>query len=107
VGGKDLSRSDCVRREMRREANGLGIVSWIGPGIGSSDVADTDDDEEDAEEDAAERVDGSAEIMCDRINRASGEGANFELIGDVKVWRMIDEPRISVCDNCYYDVTVC
>ena len=92
---------------MRREANGLGIVSWIGPGIGSSDVADTDDDEEDAEEDAAERVDGSAEIMCDRINRASGEGANFELVGDVKVWRMMDEPRIFVYDSYYYDMTVC
>lgn len=83
--GKDLTRSAWVRREMRRDANGLGIVRWMGPGTTSDD-----DDEGDI-------VDGSAEMMCDLIRRASGEGANLDEVDDevdASVWRAMLDPRM-------------
>lgn len=70
---------------MRRDANGLGIVRWMGPGTTSDD-----DDEGDI-------VDGSAEMMCDLIRRASGEGANLDEVDDevdASVWRAMLDPRM-------------
>lgn len=91
-----MRRSDWVRREIRREANGFGMVRWIGESAKGESMEGLDEDE-------APRVDGLAEIMCDRIRAAMGEGANFdeaEVVDDdeeATVWRRSDEVRIVMC----------
>jgi len=66
-----LRRSDWVRSEIRREAKGFEMVRWIGESTKG-------ESEEPLVEDDAPRVEGSAEMICDRIRAAMGEGANFD-----------------------------